>query len=1120
MLASRGMSSPDCDRPLYKYHLTLEEAASLERLLIDAFQGSLPRAPTSLGAAYCFWVSYWFQKRFSGGSWSWHGPATDVGAPNDPSSRTDLIKEGMRYLRREIIVKHGVHEYLLTLISEAGFPCSLISEERNWLTRYTEAVTLAASQGELSLSRTADHAEFYQFLIPPSFRAPNLFEVTANLAFQVAKLRRLLSQQGVREGAVEWLNNAVPNWRDELPITADDSAARLLVEGLVRIGANKSVMPVSCQRILHRRINSEWVFGLRMTIEGRIEDSDLPSNVRVELEGINRARILPAGILEKAGLPAIGVANRIVEQKAWEVESLLGRGPTDIKDFPLNEDARLIFSVTGRNGVEFIPRGGTRITSDIIVFRHDGPETGNEIPSSFVMIGSGSVKDREERLFVAAPKQAVFTATDGSSIQSFGEIGNYKLFVVMGAAEIKLGEDYYVVSSGADTSESACLEAVGPRLQGGETDLPAYLGCPDISVQNGNVKLSGSQRNLRMRISGNSRAWMPFNLQNLPYGKVDVAAIDNKGKILDRLTFIHFPQSAYIKITIPRERHSEILISGIDGGNIDLLCQPDDGFKIKKIADGRYDVAFMSSAISNHKLRVRLRWADSEAVISIPILSSKLAFYKDDGSLIHTNSVLSLSSLRGASIESVENAIALITLRGRNLGNHPPFVERYFERSLPFSQIRDDISLLLSMTNDLDAEVLVEALHGGTTKSKITVRRFDISLSVDGNGTVSLSEESKKILQHADSEEFELFGRPFLDITGQDRKLARFIDANEIHWEVEDGQGAWFVYVKSNGITMSRPLSVPRNHSTGNPAEHFYEAISIPDREERKFRIKHLLETIGNGSDIESLKRLISLIESIDSTLPLQAFDILRMIPEKPTAAVQMAAFYPDTSEISLRAILDLDQNLPLDWLCTDPRAWCESLKFYRWTYKQKLSAAGLPEDSVEKYADEHLRARAQEISYRRPGLSVHMAITMKSMNITPDSRADQKLQDAMRVQTIPSSILTTIMTKNLQEIASTARKSNEGRRWPSVVNFRQLLTECPFQNFEAPNWASIVLDAPLAAATIALGSGSWTYQIERSLRICKSFDPVYFEDAYLCAMSIGWAQTKNTIGAAKMSNG
>ena len=136
------------------------------------------------------------------------------------------------------------------------------------------------------------------------------------------------------------------------------------MEGLVRASACKPVMPVSCCRVLKRSQKEGWSFGLRMEIEGPVDDVDLPPNVRARLGSLSRARILPAGALERAGLPAIGVASRVsgAEYNGWEIGSLgLGRTSLIVNEFPINEDARLIFSIGRGTGVEFVPSGGTRI---------------------------------------------------------------------------------------------------------------------------------------------------------------------------------------------------------------------------------------------------------------------------------------------------------------------------------------------------------------------------------------------------------------------------------------------------------------------------------------------------------------------------------------------------------------------------------------------------------------------------------------------------------------------------------------------------------------------------------------------------------------------------------------
>ncbi len=1104
MLAARRLRAPD-GRPLYKYDLKPDEASKLESLLRRLFVAPVPKTPRLLGAAYCIWTSHWFQKRFCGGPWSWAGAAAPVSAPVDFPNRTHLVIEGMEYLKRPIRTSNGWHEYLHTLISEGGFPNRLISEQRNkWLTRYVEAVTLAASCGDASLAAAIEHASYYQFIVPPAFRASSLFDISAELAFHVANLRRRLSENGVTDGAVEWLNRVAPNWREELPITADDAAARMLVEGLVRASACKPVMPVSCCRVLKRSQKEGWSFGLRMEIEGRIDDVDLPPNVRARLGSLSRARILPAGALERAGLPAIGVASRVsgAEYNGWEIESLLGRTSLIVNEFPINEDARLIFSIGRGTGVEFVPSGGTRISSDILVFRSEVPASDESIPSTLVLVGTGSTKDRESRLFLAVPQGAIFETGMGSEVVEFGAAQERRLIAIKGVVTILIDGDRYVVQSGADQSDSVRLEPVGQLLEGAGAERSAFLGCPELFVHHGILKKSGDGRILKMRASGRAQGWSPFNPTNLPYGLVDVAAIDGKGTVLDRLTFIHLPGSARINVSVPHDGVCRVSVTGVETSNVEAIEVEGGRVDVGERSFGGRNFEVTTTGMRSFALKLRLRWEQSEAVFSVPILATRLAFYRDDGSVIPRNALLSQPGLRGASVESVGKATILITCRERVHGGHPPSLERNFERSLPFSQIRDDIGLLFSMTNDLDAEIRVEALHNGAVMAVVRVQRFDITLIQDREGQVRLPTDSIKKLRDDGADKISLFGRPFRDVRGQDRPVESNIDFKGTYWTIEDRDGPWFVYAKTDGEARSRPLHVNRSLWSQDEFGAFLTAVTTPNREERQRLVLSLLEGIGSGEDAKSRGELIDFIGSLDPALPLQAFDAISMLSFRPAASVQLAVF---SSDSALRTIMELDEKLPMNWFTTDPASWSAALGCLHAAYRRTMTDAGLPAEMSLKFADDHLRNRIQEIARRRPGLSVHLAIAMNEMKLKADSAAINKLREAYKLVWAGPALVPPIANQ-LPKVASDARKANDGRRWPSIVGFRKTFGDLISMRFDAPTWAVPVLDAPFAAAAIALGDAEWSPEIERMLRVCRAFDTSYFEEAYLKGLFIGWA--------------
>ena len=215
-----------------------------------------------------------------------------------------------------------------------------------------------------------------------------------------------------------------------------------------------------------------------MEIEGKIDDSDLASQRACkDSKSFNRARIFPAGALEKKGLPAIGVANRTDDGdwKGWEVESLMGRGPMTINEFPIDEDARLVFAIGDRTGVEFVPLGGARVTSDILVFRQDGQVSDDALPSTFVLVGTGSIKERETRLFLAVPFDAAVNPVDDTVVAEISVFAGLKLLCVTGGVSISIGGDRYSIRSGADQPDSIRIETVGQSLEGANADRPASL---------------------------------------------------------------------------------------------------------------------------------------------------------------------------------------------------------------------------------------------------------------------------------------------------------------------------------------------------------------------------------------------------------------------------------------------------------------------------------------------------------------------------------------------------------------------------------------------------------------------------------------------------------------------
>ena len=616
ILQRRGLTAPNKDA-LYLYDLSDEELDSLKRALIAAFRAQIDAESRVLGAALCFWVSHWFQQSYRGGQYGWKSALDEIGAALDQGPRTRLVEGGLSYLQRPIRRINGEHQYLATVIMEGGFPAHMIAGESHWLYRYIEAAVLATGQGQITLPAAIGHAEFYQNMVPPTLRATHFIQLVANLAFQIAHLRRLLSTAGIGAGAVEWLDRTDAEWRRRLPIRTSDAAARRLVEGLVHAAAREAVMPVECRRLLLRDGAGSWTFGIRLQVEGNLGDNELPPQVREALRSYNRARLLAAGEFARRGPGAVGVASRsnIDDRPAWEIRSLFGTRALELRSFPRGADVSLYFAAGAEILPEFVPSGGSRITSDLLVF---GAESKDQ-DSALMLLGTGSVRDTREALFVAAASGSRVDPAVDAEVTELGSVDGLRLISLRGAAVIEIGGDRYRIQSQAESSEGVRLEVIGEKLSGLDSHVAVLRGVPDFIVHRGPLRSRGDGASLRVRSAGDRLGWSAYVASNLPFGPLDIGVFDRE-ICLDRLKLVRLPQEAAVTLTIPRPGECRIEIANFGGASFELLGGHVDASLTGSSGGAIIDVR--GDGARAHRLKVRARWKLSEAILEIPVCQS------------------------------------------------------------------------------------------------------------------------------------------------------------------------------------------------------------------------------------------------------------------------------------------------------------------------------------------------------------------------------------------------------------------------------------------------------------------------------------------------------------------
>ena len=431
-------------------------------------------------------------------------------------------------------------------------------------------------------------------------------------------------------------------------------------------------------------------------------------------------------------------------------------------------------------------------------------------------------------------------------------------------------------------------------------------------------------------------------------------------------------------------------------------------------------------------------------------------------------------------------------------------IERYFDSALPIAQVRDDIERLFSMTSELDAVIRVEALQAGSTAATLELRRFDIALVPDEDREVTLDTDSLKRLIEEKAEIIEVFGRPFFDLAGQDHELETAHNGSRLQWTVPEGCGPWFVYAKIDGVTRSRPLHVDRRLLNNDGNAPYIAAVANANRHEREAQILGLLANLETGQDVAFRSDLGAFIASLDPGLPPQAFDVFRLLPQRRNAAVYMAV---NAEEAAFARIINLDQKLPITWPTTTPETWVAALNQKRGNLLETLRSGGIPAKMAGDLADGQTINRIEEITRQRPNLALHLAIAARALRLTPRSDAPERLRDAAQMLATGAD-LSAFLKSRLRDLAQEVRKRNVERQWPTAATaYRIHHPNAATAAIDAPGWAFEVIDAPCAAVAIALGDTAWDMRHERMIRVCRGFDPVYFDEALIYVLLIEWAK-------------
>ena len=286
-------------RPLHAYRLQDEGFSKLQARL-KARAPSLMFAPDKvLAAQFVLWAAEWFRRCYDGTGQRWHALGVPLELRGSWTNYRKLTDIGLRHWRIPELRINGTHHRLAAIARQGGFPlAALEGKGAGWAPRFLERLVGALlAEPDASLDVAERIASSLMIMVPETWRNQEIRIVSAELATEIVRLRRLADAEGAPEGSLTslWLDRHHPAWRGELPVGVSSEAGRSLVDGLMRT----AVLRGGTGAVGLRRLLTLTTDGRRELVElkltGTLNDVEGRAISRNLGEDWSRLRLFPSG---------------------------------------------------------------------------------------------------------------------------------------------------------------------------------------------------------------------------------------------------------------------------------------------------------------------------------------------------------------------------------------------------------------------------------------------------------------------------------------------------------------------------------------------------------------------------------------------------------------------------------------------------------------------------------------------------------------------------------------------------------------------------------------------------------------------------------------------------------
>jgi len=1112
-LISRSLSAPT-GAPLFTYRTTKEEFQYLEDILKDYLQdqlnsqslGDVARENSSFCAAFVFYASEWWKRRFDGHQWSWDPILQDLGASPDGWSqgrRSACVETGFLRWNINLSFSTGFH-YLANIAFNGGLPLQLIKEARGSIGKILSRVLKTVSGNE-DTAVLVDWIESLSFSLPQAYRRDEIYRLLATIALEIINLKREANLQSP-EGAVAQLNQDIPGWRERLPITIDDDQTSGLINQLVSevaVARNAPALSSGLQANRWISIGDDGFWRIYSTLE---IDSTIDS------EQLHRQFTLPEDSLEqwytltirRGGYDTSIGLRKLAGRNRYRLE----RRDAGCADLEATGDQSLILST--RQGTSFhspLVLGSALEVDAPWVFTVDAPESQE---ASLVRQKGGKVSTQNALVCIPSEWTIFCDSPDQIVERGFMHTPRRNVFLIRGTIRIQdpSGDEFKIVCGRLD--EEYSFDLSGARLWdffiSPET---AFCGIPKLTktqLETGDIsRITITQ----WRYKGGPWLSRAEGLLGPVYGQ-----FSSHNDVLWRGKLALLPEGFRVE-----------LFAGSGTSNGKILLRNSGIFSLSLLTQGIRSSIEVSLGVVAIDLTMEEGfdppdWVEYSAMwpgnpdsakIRLPFPSNGVNIYKSNGTRVLSGSKVALQELVGMRVVAFSTAIGIghidIEIVHESISNHIGSIHKdlLFNALLKRIEVRlvdymADIRRMLSLLIDTETEIRFEIAIPDSEPSCIFISHYANKLEINHEaGQVGL--ESFSFAQHLPDElERISIATLKLDAKGSEPISLDPLRSEGVHcgtWIFPQERldpGPWLIFPGKD-----RPYEF-------QPILWSIETSNIKDLVMSQENLAKAIGTINNPLRIskisDSIEKMVldptdagwihaEWLASQTSHLHLTSLDLWWGFARSPKALAMLVFRKGNFSDDFLARF---PEEFPILWELVPLSSWIYAIR----SFLDQCNA--WPETTRESVINNHLEKRTELVCNESPSMvsTLHMARTLAH------NQCDVGLFHLQTREIAPRNRMYLFSGIDCEYQKMRRRHINE--KWPTAIfhkeinivlgsNYRDLIKK------EDRDFRDCVVNAPiiLAAAASGLFDFGWSADSYFTSRIrnVRDFDAEWFNVAF-----------------------